>query len=302
MGGVSLDVILPDITSLPKWPDHSEFTSRNLVLTTTPPILTLGGNGGNAAFVAARCGAEVTLHTSLGEDAHGSLVRGWLEEAGCRVLTTAPGPTPLNLTAANAKHQRATFFYPGTTIQVPKRDLEKGGYLLICGWPHPPLGDIAPVLARAQARGTFTSLDAGPILGRPWSREYLRSLLEHLDLFIANAHEFNVLMRSNDLPKSIGRLRDVFDGNAVIKRGGEGALWLPAGKSEAVPIAAPSIRAVNTVGAGDSFNGALLAALAIGMPLPRAMKTACRVASDVVRSARGVVGLPVQKLVRKKAK
>ncbi len=69
VGGVALDVILPNIRTLPNWPDHLEFTPHNLVLFRDAPILTIGGNGGNAAFVASCCGAKVTLHTALGQAA-----------------------------------------------------------------------------------------------------------------------------------------------------------------------------------------------------------------------------------------
>ncbi len=298
IGGVSLDVILPSVPSLPTWPEHLEFTPKNLVLLRTPPILTLGGNGGNAAFVAARCGASVTLHTSLGDDPQGELAHRWLKKAGCRVVRLADGPTQLNVTAANSRKERATFFYAGAALHMPARGFGKGGYLLVCGCPHPPVDEMIPGLKLAQSKGTFTALDVGPILGRPWSRATLRQLLAHLDLFIANEHELQSLMRTDDLGTALTRLRALFTGHTVIKRGGAGALWLPAGKAEAIAIAAPSVRVINTVGAGDSFNGAMLAALAAGMSFPQAMRKGCQIASHVVSSPQGVVGLRAQRFAR----
>lgn len=298
IGGVSLDVILPKVPSLPTWPDHSEFTKRNLVHLEHPPILTIGGNGGNSAFVAARCGAKVTLYTALGDDPQGELARGWLEKAGCRVVNTAHGSTPLNVTAASALQQRATFFYSGSPLHVPTRGLTKGGYLLVCGYPHPPLEEMVAGLQFAQSRGTFTSLDAGPIIGRPWSRATLRRLLDHLDLFIVNEHELLTIMQTEDRADAIRRLRKLFPGHVVIKRGGEGALWLPIGQNEATPISAPAVNVVNTVGAGDSFNGAMLAALAAKLSFPEAMAKACQTASRVVSSPKGVAGLKARKFSR----
>ena len=293
VGGSTLDVIFPNVPKLPTWPTHTEFTSRNLVLLGQPPILTLGGNGANAAYVAARCGAEVTLHTALGDDASGVLVHAWLEGAGCRVRT--PGrsrpATPINVTAAGRRHQRATFFYPGSAPRMPGLGLFAGGHLLVCGWPHPALAEMTRGLAAARKQGVFTALDAGPILGPAWGRTTLRRIVAGLDLFLSNEHEIKALTRARDLSRALEILRRDFAGHVVIKRGGDGAFWLPEGKSEAVPVSAPAVRVVNTVGAGDSFNGALMASLAAGASFPKALRTACRVASKVVASGRGVVGM-----------
>lgn len=295
IGGVSLDVILPKVSSLPTWPDHLEFTKRNLVHLEHPPILTIGGNGGNAAFVAARCGAKVTLYTALGDDPQGELARGWLEKSGCRIVNTTRGSTPLNVTAASSRQQRATFFYPGSTLHLPSRGFAKGGYLLVCGYPHPPLDEMVSGLQLAQSKGTFTSLDAGPIIGRPWSRAALCRLLDHLDLFIANEHELLTLMRTEDRDTALRRLRGLYSGHVVIKRGGAGALWLPSGQNQLTSISAPAINVVNTVGAGDSFNGAMLSALAARLSFPDAIRQACRTASQVVSSPKGVAGLKARK-------
>lgn len=125
--------------------------------------------GGNRAYVAARCGAHVTLHTCLGRSPLGGLVRGWLESAVCRIS----GPPrvrsrAVNVTAANARHRRATLFYPGRPPELSSVSASyRRAVMLVCGWPHPPLPDIARrfrVIARA---GGLTALDTGPILGRP---------------------------------------------------------------------------------------------------------------------------------------
>lgn len=291
IGGSTLDVIFPGVDRLPAWPQHTEFTDQNLVQLKDPPIMTLGGNGANAAYAAARCGAKVTLRTAIGKDVHGDMVRMWLQDAGCQIEMQDDGNTPINVTAANRSQERATFFYAGSRIRLIPDQIPKNGHLLICGWPHPPLGETAEYLAQARARGVFTALDVGPVLKTPWSLASLRRILNGLDLFIANEHELKTLMREKDLDAALRRMRSFFSRHAVIKRGEAGALWLPEGNTVKEIIPAKRIGVVNTVGAGDSFNGGLMAALWGDLTFPEALRNACDVATEVVSSARGVLGV-----------
>jgi len=294
VGGTVVDFVFPQVTRLPSWPRHTESTPDNLVRLRRAPIVTLGGNGANAAYVAARCGASVTLHTLLGEDALGGLARGWLEEAGCSVRV--PGrvtATAVNVTAANARQERAIFYYAGDTPAMPAvmDALPVASHLLVCGWPHPPLTEMAKELRRAHQVGVFTALDAGPILERPWTMAALRPVFAGLDLFLTNDYELRQITGTVRLDGALARLRNGFAGHVVVKRGAEGALWLPAGSD--FPQHAPSrrVRVVNTVGAGDSFNGALLAGLAQGGAFPDVLHAACAAAASVVASRRGVLGV-----------
>jgi len=333
VGNTVVDLVFPNLTRLPSWPRHTEFTPTNLVFPPEPPIVSLGGNGANAAYAAARCGATVTLHTQLGADALGGLARDWLAQAGCRVkpgqgvvthfasnncqgrsgvpaasgrglepastfkakcVTTGRGAaTAVNVTATNRRHRRATLFYPGADIAMPKIPAGGGApsHLLVCGWPHPPLADIAAGLHRARRRGIFTALDAGPILGQPWTLAALRGVFKNLDLFIANEHEALSITRRRALPEALHVLRKHFQGQVVIKRGARGALWLPADSGKAHRVPAPKVKAFSTVGAGDAFNGALIAMLSRGTPWPAALRSAAATAASAVASPRGILGL-----------
>lgn len=301
VGGTVVDVIFSDVAKLPVWPRHTEFTPKNLVLLPRGPIVTLGGNGANAAYVAAASGADiaVTLHTQLGNDALGELARGWLSDVGCRIQSPASAATALNVTAANRRQQRGTFFYPGEPIALPKITAlnlpSAPRALLVCGWPHPPLAKLGRYCRRLRRAGTFTALDAGPILGCPWSLAALRDVWGGLDLFLSNDYELRHITRTQSLAAALRRLRRDFSGHVVVKIGARGAAWLPAGVSASAtaiqPFAAPRVRVVNTVGAGDSFNGALLAAWVRGADFPAAIRRATRVAASVVASAHGILGV-----------
>jgi ribokinase len=293
IGGTAVDIIFPAVPRLPAWPDHTEFTPANLVLLGQAPLVTIGGNGANAAYIAGRAGARVTLCSNAGPDAFGRLAQQWLSAAGAK-LKLLPGRarTAVNVTAANARLQRATFFYPGCSVPLPLRTT---GYrqVLICGWPHPPLTALARLLPRWRATGSRTALDIGPLIaGRPPSLARLRPVLDGLDLFLANEHELFSITRTSSVTGALDRLRRVYTGDVVVKLGSRGALWLPAGAHSPRHFSGRRTKAVNTVGAGDTFNGALLAALAERCDFPAAMRAANTTAARVVRSPHGVLGLP----------
>lgn len=296
VGCTVVDVIIPGLKRLPAWPEHTEFTRDNLVLLRDAPVVTVGGNGANAAYAAARCGAAVTLAGNGGTDFLGVQAKAWLEQAGCRVLpSTVAKRTALNLTATNRRLERATFFYPGERVVMPAT-AGGCGAALVCGWPHPPLATVARRFAAWRRVGCFTALDVGPFLGAPPRLAAYRDVFRHLDLLIANEHELAALTRTQDLAAGVKVLRGCFVGHLVVKRGPRGARWLAAGSDRPVYVAGERIRAVNTVGAGDVFNGALLAARGRGADFPAALRFANAVAASAVRSPRGVLGLRVPAL------
>ena len=168
VGGTVVDIIIARAPRLPTWPTHSEFTPANLVLLAEAPLVTLGGNGANAAYVAACSGARVDLATNMGEDPFGMVARGWMTSAGCRFLRADKiHRTAINVTAANARHARATFFYPGTPPRLPSlRDLPRETtHFLVCGWPHPPFPQLERCFRSLRPKGVFTAMDTGPFSG-----------------------------------------------------------------------------------------------------------------------------------------
>jgi len=297
LGGTVVDVILPETRHLPAWPEHTEFTPANLVLLQRPPLVTIGGNGANAAYVAGRCGAAVTLRTRIGRDVLGGLARRWLEEAGCAVVSErgAGMATALNVTAANARHQRATFFYTGPAPRLPARLVSAAGpaisHVLVCGWPHPPPDLLARRAARWRRAGVRVAWDAGPLLGDEPRGEGLATLLGELDLVLGNEHEWRTISGARTVAGAVRWLRRHTAADLVIKRGAKGACWVPRGSQQPVAVRPRRVRAINTVGAGDAFNGGLLAALVAGQAMPTALTTATRVAARAVASKRGVAGI-----------
>lgn len=291
VGCTVVDVLFTRVPRLPRWPDHSEFTRANLVLLSRPPIVTLGGNGANAAYVSGLHGTRVHLYSSIGRDAWGAMATDWLRRVGC-TLHSPRGivATACNVTAADDRQRRATYFYAGSGPHFPRIGAKKNDAVLVCGWPHPPLAKIAREFKRLRAAGVLTILDLGPILGAVWPWSELIPVLEQTGVLLGNEHEIRSVTRKPQLSSAHDLLRRVCPGHIVVKRGRDGAAWSSVGRSGLMSVPARKVRAVNTVGAGDAFNGALIAALLRGKEFGRAVHAATAFASAVVSSAGGVVG------------
>lgn len=295
IGNTVIDLIFPKVKRLAGWPQHTEFTDDNLVLLKSAPIITVGGNGANAAYVAARCGAKVELHSNIGNDAFGTIARNWLEEVGCDVVAAPRARrTATNVTIANANLQRATYFYPGATPQLPAPAINATS-VLIAGWPHPAMRTSAQRLELWRARGIRTALDVGPFLKTTPTLTSLAPQLDHLDLLITNDHELLGLTNRPNIRAAMTALRQKFAADVVVKRGADGVSWYPHSSARARHIPGLKIKTVNTVGAGDTFNGALLTALDHGKRMTTALQIANATAASVVASTRGVLGVRIPK-------
>lgn len=90
-----------------------------------------------------------------------------------------------------------------------------------------------------------------------------------------------MLYGDRDLQATAARLLKAGVGEAAIKNGDQPALIATAEGSTSVP--GITVSAIDTTGAGDSFNGAYLAARLKGEPPVEAAKRAHRVAAAVVQ-------------------
>jgi sugar/nucleoside kinase (ribokinase family) len=204
VGGSTFDVLAPGLSHFPEIdPAGDEFTDRSLVHLEEPPVLSVGGNGGNLAFTLARLGSVTQLFTSLGDDALGRWLAGQLESVGCELSLQPPSRTSFNFVATNREGKRRSYFYPVTPDSEAGLELlertrfEPGDHLALTGYPHPHPVVLTAWADRAHFAGATVSLDIGPVTAA-FDLSHLAPLLPHVDLLFCNQVELAALDHRED--------------------------------------------------------------------------------------------------------
>ena len=272
-----------------------------------------GGKGGNQAVAAARLGASTAFVGAVGADAFGEEARAALATEGIDLehLTTVDGEaTGVALILVDARGENCISVAGGANLAMTPIRVRKGlerlavtaGDVVLVGHEI-PTPSAREALRVASAAGATTVLNPAPAGGLD------RSTLSLADIVTPNRGELAALVAEDT--RRIGRpgspgdrpemaARSMLDGNAegpgvrravVVTLGPAGAV-LVEGASSPRDLPAPAVRAIDTVGAGDAFNGALAARLAAGTTLEEAARDAVRAASLATTKAGAREGMP----------
>jgi sugar/nucleoside kinase (ribokinase family) len=277
------------------------FRSSNLVFTEAPLTISMGGNGGNSAYVLAGLGAPTALCGAVGQDLLGDTLVHWLQARSVdltgltRSATHATSTSTIIMTGAA---NQVVFHHLGSTTQAQFEDMPDELFataeaLLVTSFPLMPklrAGGFARALARVHAAGGLTALDVGPAIGQPVTLAELTPLLPTVDYLIANTHELISLTGADDWPSAAGQVLAAGARQVVIKQGEHGAsAWTP---TEQVHVPGFKVEANISVGAGDAFNVGLLYGLRQRWPPEQALRFGNAVAALVVASPGGVLNSP----------
>jgi ribokinase len=243
-----------------------------------------GGKGGNQAVAAARLGAPTAFVGAVGNDAFGDRARRVLAGEGVDIegVTVLDGrPTGVAFILVDARGENLIAVASGTNMLLTP-DLATTALDRLAPGPGDvvlvsheiPTATSRAALELGRARGATTILNPAPADGLD------AEALTAADILTPNEGELEVL-RSVGLPDTAALL---------VSLGADGARLDERGASQT--LGALRVDALDTVGAGDTLNGALAAGLAAGLDLPTAAARAVAAASlSVTRpGARG--GMP----------
>ena len=242
-----------------------------------------GGKGANQAVAAARLGARTVFVGAVGDDAFGEQARAALDSEGVDTseLVTLPGvATGVALILVDAQGENSIAvasgangrLTPAGVVQALERLAPRAGDVVLVGHEIPTAAARA-ALEVARARGATSVLNPAPAGG--------------IDAATVAAAD---IVTPNDGEAAVLRAAGAHAGQTLTTLGAAGArLVTPDGQTQ---IAAPQVEVVDTVGAGDTLNGALAAALAEGRPLVDAARRAVSAAALAVRRPGARGGMP----------
>ena len=262
--------------------------------TDTAAAITVGGGGqaANTAAWLARTGRTVTLVAAIGDDAAGRERTAELTAAGVRcAVRVHPGAVTGSVVVLAGPDERTMITDRGAALLLDPADvraavdgapavhLHLSGYPLLHEGSRP--GGLA-ALAAATARGLTTSVDAAsaaPLraVGAAAFLDWVRGA----DLLLCNADEADVLAGPGPAAEQARRLTEHV-GNAVVKRGADGATWVARGAA-AVSVTPERVRMTDPTGAGDAFAAGLLAAWCAGDEPAAALATGAALGAEAVR-------------------
>ncbi|MFD2797045.1 ribokinase [Promicromonospora vindobonensis] len=235
----------------------------------------LGGKGANQAVAAARAGADVRMIGAVGvhdgEHLAGALAAEGVDTA---LLTRAELPSGQALVLLDDAGENSIIVVAGANAAIEDAvvrracaELARGDVLVL--QHEVPVATSRLAAATASAAGATVVWNAAPA---PTSAA---DLIEHVDLLVVNEHELDAVTRLLGVEPS-GPEQDVAAVSArlgtdvVCTLGPAGALVYRSGTLARVP--APSVTAVDTTAAGDTFVGYLAASW--HLPLPDAVRRA----------------------------
>jgi ribokinase len=252
---------------------------------------TPGGKGANQAVAAARLGASVRMAGCVGDDDFGRRLLAALREEGVDhqgVRVTADAPTGLAMITVDHAGENIITVAPGANHEVGEEQIAvaagQGDILVVCAEipvpaikaaliqadrcilnlaPAPP--DAAAIVAVGVDWLVVNETEAAAVLGRPVSG-------------LAEAGQ------------AAAALITAGARHAVVTAGAHGAAL--AGPNATATISAFRVDAVDTVGAGDTFVGALAVALAAGIPAAEAVRAAAAAGATAATRPGAQAGMP----------
>ncbi len=231
-----------------------------------------GGPAATAAVTLARLGHRVGLVATVGDDATGRQIRDELAAEGVdvdevAVVAGARSPTSLILVDAEAG-TRAITAYLGTTgdVTLSRSARER---VRTAEWVHVDHRGAALLPELEAARAKRLSVDAG---NPGWGLD-----LRGLALFAPTRRFLTSRYPGRTMSAAIDEALQEGADTVVVTDGARGAVGARGGERVRVPAVRVDVR--STLGAGDVFHGALLAAFLRGLDLRGALAYASAAAA-----------------------
>jgi sugar/nucleoside kinase (ribokinase family) len=270
----------------------SHLPSAGELVTADRILLTLGGCAANAAVDLVKMGVNTRVVGRVGKDVFGRVVAEMLREAGIDVSglkfsTTADTSQTLIVNVAGQDRRFVHCFGANaefTSSDIPTEDLSRCKVLYVGGYLAMPAlrqEDLIPSFIAARKAGAKTVLDVvTPGKGEHLSK--LDKLLPHVDVFLPNNHEGELMTGEKDPFKQAEVFRRLGAGTVVITMGGEGSVVVhPGGKLRAGTY---PIEYIDGSGGGDAFDAGYIYGLLHGLGVEDCLKVASALGASCVRA------------------
>ena len=221
---------------------------------------TPGGSPANVALTLGRLGRAPQLLTAVGADRRGDEVRGWLAASGVDVVGTVLERTSTAQATLDA-HGAATYEF-AVDWRVDPADAPSADALhvgSIAAALDPGAASVSDIVERHRGLALIScdpNVRLSLIEDSVASRERMRGLLARADVVKASDEDLAWLFPGSDVRAAGRELLGAGSLLVVITQGAAGVIALRGEEELRMPAVPADV--VDTVGAGDTFMGALL--------------------------------------------
>lgn len=254
-----------------------------------------GGKVSSGMVAAARLGAKCAMAAALGDDIYGRFCYQDFVRHGIdvdRVLLREGETSHLSVVLSDRKTQtRTILFRAGSVKPLEGEELD---FSVLADSKYLYLADARP-LSRAAAEAARAA-GAGVFMDADYYTEELAGMIPLIDVFVGSEFVFDALFPGKKgegdraLEEACREIRSRGPRVCVFTFGEKGCAGL--GEEGFFSLPAFAVEAKDTVGAGDVFHGAFLAALLKGKPLRECARYASAVSAIKCTRIGGRAGIP----------
>jgi sugar/nucleoside kinase (ribokinase family) len=262
-------------------------------------VLTIGGCAANVAVDLVKMEVTPSILGRVGSDVFGRVVADLLRDHGLDVssLQFTPEVDTSQTLIVNVAGQDRRFIHTFganayfRAADIPLAAVENcrilylGGYLLM---PAMLQEELIPIFAAARRAGAKTVLDV-VTPGRADYLSRLDKLLPHVDVFLPNNDEAELITGESDPVRQATLFHQMGAGTAVVTLGGQGAVVVNA--RERVRAHAFPVEFVDGSGGGDAFDAGYVYGLLQGLDTRGCLKIASALGASCVRAVGTTAGV-----------
>lgn len=247
-----------------------------------------GGKGYNQAIALKKFGADVTYLSSIGKDIYGDKCEKYLIDNGVKpIMVKKDLPTALATILTDKNSENQVTVYSGATVALNKKDIEKVeneikecDYLLL--QLEVPLEANLKAVEIAKKHNVKIVINPAP------AQNYTLELLQNADVITPNEEEAKTIFDLKDEPleKILDKMDEYKIREVIVTIGKNGAMHFKNGNIEIIPSI--KVEAIDTTGAGDTFNAMFVYQLSLGLDIKESIKWA-NVAAALSTTKRGVM-------------
>ena len=213
-----------------------------------------GGKGANQAVMAGLLGADVYMITCLGDDVYKEMTINNYEANNVntdhiQLVKGASGVAPIWVDATG---QNRIIVIPGANNEIDAQKAissieEIGDISVLVGQCEIPMEVNHKVFQYAKSNSVTTIFNPAP------AKKLEREFLEHISWLIPNENEFELISGMEPNDDNFLKFNKEIPCNLIVTLGEKGAVLVDENKTHYFD--APSVNAIDTTGAGDSFIG-----------------------------------------------